>query len=165
MSTAVATLLPTSYLSPSEYNALTLEQQRVSNALQGQLDNQTNLVSSLFSSGSSGTNALFAQPASTSGTPAQNIASSALVAQQSSQSTLLSALSGGASSGLIAQWTILASLTRNGLGKVLSGGTAAQAAESGQATQAASKQALLQSLYSQAGGSGALTGSLLSAYA
>lgn len=160
-------VIPSGYLTADDYSSLTTTQQTVANAVQGQLNSAASLVASLNGGLSTPTNLLSAQTTYTS--TAQVAAAAGRQVQQNSQLLLLSSLGGGgASSGLIGQWAALQSLTQGGVSNLFSSTSASDAVAAGHAAQAASQQALLQSIYDNANandGDGFGAGSLLELYA
>jgi len=153
---SASSVVASGYLSTADYGALSTSQQTASNAEQTQLNSEISLVNSVYSGASAPS--LFTSTSSTTNAAA----ATGLATQESSELALVSSVGGesGFSNGLVSQSALLQSVVRNGLQGLFAGSSPSDAAASGQATQLASQQALIASLYAQAN-STTLTGTRL----
>ncbi len=148
------------YLSSAQYGALSSSQQSASDAAQNQINNEISLVNSAYSGASAPS--LFTSTSSTTNAAA----ATGLATEQSSELELVSSLGGesGFSNGIVSQSAMLQSFVRNGMESLFGSSSPSADAASGQATQLASQQALIASLYSQANGTSSLTGTRLNQF-
>ena len=154
---SASSVVASGYLSAADYGALSTTQQTASNAEQTQLNSEISLVNSVY--GGASAPSLFTSTSSTTNAAA----ATGLATQESSELSLVSSVGGesGFSNGLVSQSALLQSFLRNGLEGLFGGSSPSADAASGQATQLASQQALIASLYAQANGTSSLTGTRL----